>query len=258
MNEQIRDALIIFNPKAGRAHPGSLERARKILESQGIETQLSPTDAAGAATEIARQAVAQGRQMVIACGGDGTLNEVVNGLAGSQVALALLPAGTANVLAKELRLPWNIEKAAALVAAAASRRIALGWVDTKNHGGKGRYFLSVAGAGPDGAIVNAVDPALKARTGTLAYWAAGFQQLTSYKFPRFRATTDHHSFDATLIVVWAHEKLRRPFSDHYRGRPLRRRVRINALHYQQSPALPRLCSDAAGRAVAPRAPCALL
>jgi YegS/Rv2252/BmrU family lipid kinase len=211
MNDKIREALIIFNPKAGRAHPGSLDRARKILSSAGIETELAPTDAAGAAVEIARRAAAAGRQMVIACGGDGTLNEVVNGLAGSQVALALLPAGTANVLAKELQLPWNIEKAAALVAGSRLRRIALGWVKTESQAGQGRYFLSVAGAGPDGAIVNAVDPDLKARTGTLAYWAAGFQQLTRYKFPRFRATSAHHSFDATLIVVGRTKNYGGPF-----------------------------------------------
>lgn len=201
MNEKIREALLVFNPKAGRAHPGSLERARKILASQGIETELAPTDAPGAATEIARRAVAEARQMVIACGGDGTLNEVVNGLAGSQVPVALLPAGTANVLAKELGLPWNIEKAAALVSRSQLRRIALGWVNTANHGGRGRYFLSLAGAGPDGAIVNGVDPEFKARTGTLAYWAEGFRQLTRYTFPRFRAITSEHTYDATLIVV---------------------------------------------------------
>ena len=138
VNESIREALLIFNPKAGRAHPGSLERARKTLASQGIETQFAPTDGPGAATEIARRAAAEGCQMVIACGGDGTLNEVVNGLAGSRVPLALLPAGTANVFAKELGLPWNVEKAAALVSASRLRRIALGCVCSGNHGGQGR------------------------------------------------------------------------------------------------------------------------
>jgi diacylglycerol kinase (ATP) len=214
----IRDALLIFNPVSGRsqgARLGRIERARLILDRDGIETELAPTDGPGhtpgGATELARKAVKNGRQLVIVCGGDGTVNEVVNGLAGSQVPLALLPAGTANVLAKELELPWSIEKAATHVAGSEMRRIALGFVTTgttgngsreNGHGGPvGRYFLSVAGAGPDGAIVYTVHAGLKKTAGTLAYWAEGMRQLGQYSFPRFRVTVDGRAIDATLIVV---------------------------------------------------------
>ena len=199
-----RDAVLIFNPRAGRArgaHSGPLERARKILAGHGIASELAPTTEPGAAADLARQAVRDRRQMVIVCGGDGTLNEAVNGLAGSPVPLALLPAGTANVLAKELGLPWNIERAAALVAGSVLRRIALGLVTTEGTADTGRYFISVAGAGPDGAMVQAVSSALKQRTGTLAYWAEGFRQLALYSFPRFRVTTDDRTFEATLVVI---------------------------------------------------------
>src|SRR5688572_15447511 len=137
--------------------------------------------------------------MVIACGGDGTLNEVVNGLAGSTVPLALLPAGTANVLAKELRVPWDVEKAAALVANSEQRRIALGLVAPE--AGPKRYFISIGGAGPDGAIVNGVNRALKARAGILAYWVEGFRQLATYKFPKFRVTTGGQSLEVSLLVA---------------------------------------------------------
>jgi len=139
--------------------------------------------------------------MVIVCGGDGTLNEAVNGLAGSAVPLGLLPAGTANVLAKELGLPWDLETAAALIAGSEFRRIALGVVTTGDDPHHQRYFLSTAGAGPDGAIVNGVSNRLKARAGTLAYWAEGFKQLARYGFPRFRATIGDRTIDATLIIV---------------------------------------------------------
>src|SRR5437868_5308195 len=141
-------ALLIFNPRAGRApagHAGGLDRARKIMAAHGIESELALTTEPGSASELARQAVRQGRELVIACGGDGTLNEVVNGLAGSAVALALLPAGTANVLAKEIGLPWNIDRAAALVAGSARRRIALGTISTGSEPHQNRYFLSVGG-----------------------------------------------------------------------------------------------------------------
>jgi|SRR5690348_4724483 len=204
MPHSIRDALVIFNPTAGRAralHTGGLERARKVLAHHGIETDLAPTDGPGSGPEIARQAVREQRQMVIVCGGDGTLNEVVNGLAGSAIPLALLPAGTANVFAKELGLPWNVERAASLIASSRLRRIALGHVAAAELGEGGRYFLSVAGAGPDGAMVRAVNQKLKDRTGTIAFWLEGFRQLAIYRFPRFRVGLADESSEATLIVV---------------------------------------------------------
>ncbi len=85
-----------------------LDEARRIFRNGGIETELQNTTAPGEATALARRAVDESRQLVIVCGGDGTVNEVVNGLACSQVPLAVLPAGTANVLGKELSLPMEL------------------------------------------------------------------------------------------------------------------------------------------------------
>ena len=204
MPDPIRDALLIFNPTAGRAralHTGPLERARKVLARQGIETDLARTDGPGSAPEMARRAVHEQRKMVIVCGGDGTLNEVVNGLAGSTIPLALLPAGTANVFAKELGLPWNVERAAAAIARSRLRRIALGHVAAADLAEGGRYFLSLAGAGPDGAMVRAVSQKLKDRTGTIAFWFEGFRQLAVYRFPWFRVRFAGESLEATLMVV---------------------------------------------------------
>jgi YegS/Rv2252/BmrU family lipid kinase len=202
--DAIRDALLIFNPTAGRARElrrGALERARKVLARQGIESELARTAGPGMAPELARRAVRERRQMVIVCGGDGTLNEVVNGLAGSAIPLALLPAGTANVFAKELGLPWNIERAAELIGDSQRRRIALGHVTAAGLADGGRYFLSLAGAGPDGAIVRSVSQNLKDRMGTVAFWLEGFRQLASYGFPRFRVMLPNESSEATLIIA---------------------------------------------------------
>src|ERR1700730_16657307 len=204
MPDEIRDALVIFNPTAGRARglrSGALERARKVLAGHGIESEVAATDGPGSAPELARRAIRDQRHIVIVCGGDGTLNEVVNGLAGSAVPLALLPAGTANVFAKELGLPWNIERAASLIAGSRLRRIALGHVTAAESEKGGRYFLSLAGAGPDGAIVRAVNPALKDRTSSIAFWLEGFRQLASYRFPRFRVTVENETSEATLIIA---------------------------------------------------------
>jgi diacylglycerol kinase (ATP) len=203
MLDGIREALVIFNPKAGRARgigEGALARARRQLARQGIDSELAPTDGPGSARELARWAVRERRQMVIVCGGDGTLNEVVNGLAGSAIPLALLPAGTANVFAKELGLPWNIERAASLIRSSRLRRIALGRV-TAAEAGTGRYFLSLAGAGPDGAIVRAVSQTLKNHTGMGAFWLEGLRQLAVYRFPRFRVIFENESSEVTLLIV---------------------------------------------------------
>ncbi|MGH9861303.1 MAG: diacylglycerol/lipid kinase family protein, partial [Candidatus Acidiferrales bacterium] len=132
-----------------------------------------------------------GAQLVVASGGDGTVNEVVNGLAGSQVPLGILPAGTANVLAKELALPWDVHEAARLLTSSRLQRIALGAAVSDSARDAPRYFISLAGAGSDGEMVRAVNPALKKLTGQWAYWAAGFLLPLYYRFPYVRV----RSFD---------------------------------------------------------------
>jgi YegS/Rv2252/BmrU family lipid kinase len=201
---QVRDALLIVNPTAGGGRRvRELDKARKIFRDAGIETELQNTAAAGEATHMARRAVEESRQLVIVCGGDGTVNEVVNGLACSQVPLAVLPAGTANVLAKELELPWNLPRAAKLIAHAPYRRIALGLAIPEKSSGEPRYFLSVAGAGADGALVSAVRPEIKLKAGILAYWQEGLRQLTRYDFPLFRTQMAGNAIDidASLVIV---------------------------------------------------------
>lgn len=199
---------MIHNPRAGyggaRRHR-ALDESRRVLFAAGIETTLAEVSKPGDTSELARHAASEGRDLVIVCGGDGTLNEAVNGLAanpdGRQVPLALLPGGTANILAKELGLPWDFPRAAALLASATPRPIALGLATPLEAPEKRRYFLCVGGAGPDGAIVRAVDLGLKERAGILAYWYEGARQLFGYRFPQFRVRTDGHSVDSTLVIV---------------------------------------------------------
>jgi diacylglycerol kinase family enzyme len=203
---EVRDAVLIVNPLAGggRLMP-QLDEARGVFRNAGIETEVQKTTGPGEATVLARRAVEQSRHLVIVCGGDGTVNEAVNGLACSQVPLAVLPAGTANVLAKELSLPWSLPRAAERLARAQYVRIALGLAIPEPSSGPARYFLSVAGAGPDGALVAAVRPEIKLRAGILAYWQEGFRQLRRYDFPVFHVTTrdatGDRSIDATLVIV---------------------------------------------------------
>src|SRR6266704_5465095 len=206
--QELHNALLIHNPNAGSASDArrvKVDEARRILEARGILADLEETTAPGEATEIAKRAGADGRQLVIACGGDGTINEVVNGLAGPQnghrVPLALLPAGTANVLAKELELSWDIPRAAEQLASGSVREIALGLATPLEQPEKARYFLSVAGAGPDGRITYAVDLELKARLGILAYWWQGAREVFNYKFHHFRVSIEGQSREVSLVIV---------------------------------------------------------
>ena len=218
METQLQNALLIHNPNAGY-HGGArrrlLDDARRFLATNGMQVELAETNAPGHAVEIAQQAVRDRRELVIACGGDGTLNEVVNGLAaysnGHRVPLALLPGGTANILAKELDLPWDIPGAAKRLVGGQVREVALGLATPLENPERKRYFLSVAGAGPDGMIVYSIDLGLKARVGILAYWWQGAREVLRYKFPHFRVHNGERHLDVSLVVVGRTKNYGGPF-----------------------------------------------
>jgi diacylglycerol kinase (ATP) len=218
MNSEINNALLIHNPNAGnggRGRRAMLDEARRIFAAGGLYTDLAETTGTGHATELAQRATEERRQLVIACGGDGTLNEIVNGLAGQnnghRVPLALLPGGTANVLAKELNLPWDIPGAAEKLLHGAVRDIALGLATPLNEPAKKKYFLSVAGAGPDGMIVYSIDLELKARVGIFAYWWQGAREAFRYKFRHFRVAGGGKNIDSSLVVVGRTKNYGGPF-----------------------------------------------
>ena len=218
MTTDLRNALLIHNPNAGGGggkRRGTIEAARHIFAAGGIESELAETTGPGHATEIAHRAASEGRGLVIACGGDGTLNEVINGLAGHQnghrVPLALLPGGTANILAKELDLPWDIPSAAEKLVRGTVKEIALGLATPLEHPEKKKYFLSVGGAGPDGMIVYSLDLELKARLGILAYWWQGAREAFRYSFPHFRIVIGDLKLDASLAIVGRTKNYGGPF-----------------------------------------------
>ncbi len=202
--DSIRNAVIIFNPAAGRLRRGGsngLPEAVRILAQAGIEAALRPTDAPGSATRLAHDAVQHGSHLVIACGGDGTLHEVVNGLAVSRVPLALLPAGTANVLAKELKLSWNLASAAKQIVRGRLQRIALGQALPENPSAEPHYFIALAGAGVDADMVHRVSPALKKRYGKGAYWVAGIEEFLTYSYPMFRADSKEEQRLGSYVAI---------------------------------------------------------
>src|SRR5258705_7453999 len=143
--------VCIYNPASRNAPSQSLinDLRRRFLDHKYF-VEFQGTEGPFHGTELAREAAGSGVDLVIACGGDGTINEVVDGLMGSPIPLAILPSGTANVLARELRLPRDLRKIPALLPAWKAQRIALGKCG-------GRHFVLMAGAGFDAAVIDQVD-----------------------------------------------------------------------------------------------------
>ncbi len=154
-----------------------LSDAAEILREAGHDTWLVPTQGPGTAGAIARRSIADGAELILAAGGDGTINEIAEGVAFSDVPLGILPAGTANVLAHEMGLGSSIEGAAARLDECVPTRISMGRLECVNGEERTRLFLLMAGIGLDAKIVYNISLPLKARFGKLAYWIGGFSLL---------------------------------------------------------------------------------
>ena len=205
---------LIYNPVAGR-RPSRRQRevceAAAVLRQAGLHVELAPTAGPAMAHDLARNAVARGVDVVFACGGDGTINEVVNGLAMSNVPLGILPGGTANIVARELRLPLSPVRAAHQFRNWTPRRIALGharWqsvpTGTTPDGALeecSRHYISVAGIGYDAEIVYKLSPWLKFKFGVAGYVMEAFRQLVQYPFPRYSCRLDGQERQGTFAVV---------------------------------------------------------
>ena len=146
------------------------------MRGAGHNLTIEATAGPGTATEIAREHAAAGADLVLAAGGDGTINEVAEGLVHTHVPLGILPGGTANVLANELGLGSGLVSAARRLEEFRPHRISVGHVMCRG-GAISRHFLLMVGVGLDAHIVYHVSLPLKARTGKLAYWVAGWGML---------------------------------------------------------------------------------
>ena len=183
-------ATILFNPNSGRRgakRDTELNRAIGIIQSAGVRTELTVCRSSQEATDNARCAVAAGSDTVFACGGDGTIHDVLQGLAGTPVALAILPFGTANALAHDLKIPFRPSHAAHAAVKGTVRRIPLGRVEYEDFHGKpaARYFTVAAGIGVDAHLFYKLTAELKNRGGMAAYYLKAWQLWASYNMRRF-------------------------------------------------------------------------
>lgn len=197
---QYHRAALIYNPVAGRLARGErlLQRTIAVLEKQGISTVLVPTTGPSTASGLARRQIDQGCDLILAAGGDGTINEVLNGMVHSGVPLGILPGGTANVLAKELRVSFNLEKAAAHLSDCHPQKVSLGKLCMGRS--EPRYFLLMAGIGLDAHIIYQLNLDLKAVAGKLAYYVSGGKELLRAQ-PQFPVWVDGKQYECGFALV---------------------------------------------------------
>jgi len=198
-----RKVTLISNPKTGRYGSRRIRPIQELasqLESAGVAVDLKLTTGPGDATNLAARAARNGSSDVIVAGGDGTINEAIQGLAGTDARLGILPRGTANVLARELGLPIDDQEAIAIAAQGKSRKIYLGLAinETTN---EQRHFILMAGIGLDASVVKRVQPSLKKRIGKGAFWLSGFSHLATWNPQPFTLEINGDNYTATFATI---------------------------------------------------------
>jgi YegS/Rv2252/BmrU family lipid kinase len=210
----LKNAVLIYNPIAGGRNSRrerQMRQAAGILETGGIAAKLLPSTAPGSARELAQTAYREGARLILACGGDGTLNEVLNGITPGEATLGLLPGGTANVFARELGMPLDPVRAARELVRWSPRRIALGcatWPDSSapNQSAEKRFFLSLAGVGFDAYVIHRL---LHDRTRSLnvfAYVWEAVKQVFRYRFPEIICRLEGRELRGTFAVMHRTER----------------------------------------------------
>ena len=186
----MRKAALFYNPLSGRRRARRLadvKAALAVLHQAGVEAIAEPTRGQADAAEQARRAIADGCDTIVACGGDGTAHDVLQGMVGSDAALGIIPLGTANALAHDLRLPLSPVGAARALLTATPRRIALGrveYTDFEGHRGS-RFFTVAAGIGVDAHLFYKLNPLVKGHLGMAAYYTKDTQLWLTHPMEKF-------------------------------------------------------------------------
>jgi diacylglycerol kinase (ATP) len=194
---------VIFNPTA---RGDKAKRFRRHLDAIASECALKMTTAPGDARKLAKEAVAEGFEIIVAGGGDGTVNEVLNGIGDvsdgfERARLAVLPLGTVNVFARELAIPSKLESAWEIIRQERESKIDLPWVEFGANGNRQkRYFVQLAGAGLDARAIELVKWQVKKVVGPLAYVMAGFHALLGPP-SKIGVTGGNHSSAGGLVMI---------------------------------------------------------
>lgn len=171
-------ACLITNPRSGLGGI-DLSNVLPVLRAHGWEIIIRHKLKGGMATDLARQAVQEGCQVVVNCGGDGTLNEIVEGLTGTDTAVGCLPGGTVNLWTREAGISQDLAVASMQLVSSVRRQVDVGQLSI--NGKHFHHFLLMAGLGFDGTVISNVNKPLKNRIGKLAVGLAGLKSLPSFK-----------------------------------------------------------------------------
>lgn len=192
----MKRARIIYNPTSGReAFKRKLPEVLQRLEEAGYETSCHATTGAGDATDAAKIAVERHYDIVIAAGGDGTIHEVVNGLAEQEYRprIGIIPMGTTNDFARALQIPRDIEGAVDIIVKGDTIPVDIGKINEK-------YFINIAGGGRITELTYEVPSKLKTMLGQLAYYLKGMEMLPSIKASNVRIEYDGKLFEGEAML----------------------------------------------------------
>jgi YegS/Rv2252/BmrU family lipid kinase len=193
--------MVILNPAANSERAS---RWRTRVESLARDCQVCATSQPGEAETLARHAAEEGFSKIVAAGGDGTINEVVNGLAGSPAMLGLLPMGTVNVFAMELGLPsHNLESCWRVIEGSHTRLVDL-------PSANGKYFVQLAGVGLDAQVVKETSATLKRNFGPLSYLISA-AQIAARQPPRLSIEWNNTKLEGSFVLVGNGRRYGGPF-----------------------------------------------
>src|SRR5579872_5090911 len=187
-----RTAALIYNPVSGRQDQrrrAQVEAAASILQQGGVQATIVASKGPRQAGEQARQLVADGCGAIFACGGDGTVHDVLQGLVFSHAAMGVIPMGTANALAHDLGLPRHPARAAWAALHASPQRIAVGRISYHDKAGQPatRYFVIAVGVGVDADLFYRLHSNMKQRMGMGAYYAEALRLWLTHDMGLFEA-----------------------------------------------------------------------
>jgi diacylglycerol kinase (ATP) len=187
----MRKATLLYNARSGgrrNRRENDLQDVLRILTDTGVEVRLVRTQSNLDAAEQARKAILEGCDTVFACGGDGTVHDVLQAMAGSRVALGVIPMGTANALAHDLGIPLEPHRAVRAVLNGEVRRVAVGQVTVRGFDGSPltRFFTVAVGVGVDAHLFYKLHAGTKQKLGMTAYYAKAWHLWFTHRMERFR------------------------------------------------------------------------
>lgn len=191
----MQKAALLFNPLSGRRtgrRLADVQQVITVLRQAGVEVSSEPTRASASAVEQVKQAIAQGCDTIFACGGDGTVHDVLQGIVGTEAVLGIIPLGTANSLAHDLKIPREPRAAAVSALSAQVRRVAAGSIAYQDAANQraARYFTVTAGIGVDAQLFYQLNPAMKSHIGMAAYYLHAMRLWLTHRMEEFDVQLD--------------------------------------------------------------------